>query len=116
AGQDGVPGFYVPLERVLEPLERVDIAVSSLQMGRYVLARAEAETLLRKRRGRPLFLVDIAVPRSLDPEVNDVENVFLYNIDDLEGLVAKNLKAREKEAHAAERLVEAEVAEFVRSV
>ena len=70
--------------------------------------------LIRLRRNRPLFLIDIAVPRDIDPAVNEIDNVYLYDIDDLEGVVAAHRLAREREAEQAELLIDREVASFLR--
>jgi glutamyl-tRNA reductase len=67
---------------------------------------------LQARRGRPLFLIDIAVPRNVDPAVNDLENAFCYDIDDLRSVVESNLKERQREAVRAQALLEGEVAKF----
>jgi glutamyl-tRNA reductase len=88
--------------------------VSSTAAPHYLLHRADVEELMRLRRNRPLFLIDIAVPRDIDPEVNDIDNVYLYDIDDLEGVVASHREARQHEAAQAELLVEREVASFQR--
>ena len=60
---------------------------------------------MSKRRNRPMFLIDIAVPRNIAPDVNEVDNVFLYDIDDLQGVVNANLREREKEARHAEGII-----------
>jgi glutamyl-tRNA reductase len=67
---------------------------------------------MKKRKHRYMFLIDIAVPRDIDPDVSKVENAFLYNIDDLQAVVDSNLKERQREATIAERIVEAEAAKF----
>jgi glutamyl-tRNA reductase len=111
-----VKGFPVALDQAVEIMARVDIVVSAIEAADYLLDRHQAEALLRRRRGRPLFLIDISVPRSLDPGAHEVEGVFLYDIDDLEGVVAGNQKARHAEASVAERLVDGEVSSFLRAL
>ena len=64
------------------------------------------------RKGRPIFMVDIAVPRDLDPTIGELENVFLYDIDDLEGIVQANLEERKMAAEKIELMIEAEIVEF----
>ena len=64
------------------------------------------------RKGRPIFMVDIAVPRDLDPAIGELENVFLYDIDDLEGIVQANLEERKKAAEKIDLMIEAEIVEF----
>ncbi len=70
------------------------------------------EEVLRRRKHRPMFLIDIAVPRDIDPKVNDLDNVYLYDVDDLQGVVQANLKERQKEAHRAEAIVGEEIGQF----
>jgi glutamyl-tRNA reductase len=79
-----------------------------------VIDRGLLKRVMKARRGAPIFLVDIAVPRDVEPEVAKLEGVFLYNIDDLQGIVHDNLRGRAAEAERAGVLVDAEVAEFVR--
>jgi glutamyl-tRNA reductase len=68
---------------------------------------------LRDRKQKPIFFIDIAVPRDIDPSVNDIENAYLYNMDDLQQVVNQNIQDRELEARKAEAIVEEEVAKFV---
>jgi glutamyl-tRNA reductase len=79
-----------------------------------VIDRELLKRVMKARRGAPMFLVDIAVPRDVDPEVTRLEGVFLYNIDDLQGIVHDNLRSRSVEAERAGVLVGEEVAEFVK--
>jgi glutamyl-tRNA reductase len=67
---------------------------------------------MARRKHRPMFFIDIAVPRDIEPSVNDVDNAYLYNVDDLQSVVDTNVKERRKEAEKAERLVDAEVGTF----
>ncbi|MBU0988599.1 MAG: glutamyl-tRNA reductase, partial [Proteobacteria bacterium] len=78
----------------------------------YVITHSQVKKSLRKRRNRPLFFIDIAVPRDVQPEVNDLNNVYLYNIDDLKGVIEFNMAQRKEEAVKAERIVEEEVTKF----
>lgn len=89
-----------------------DVVISSTGAPHYVLSKADLTEILHLRRNRPIFLIDIAVPRDIDPSVNDLDNVYLYDIDDLEGVVQANLRERQKEAERAEAIVEKEVAHF----
>lgn len=104
----------VRFDQIRDQLRQADIVISSTAAPHYLLCRADVEELIRLRRNRPLFLIDIAVPRDIDPEVNQIDNVYLYDIDDLEGVVASHRKARELEAAQAELLIEREVASFQR--
>jgi glutamyl-tRNA reductase len=102
----------LPLERVEEELERADVVVASTSSPEPVIRRAHVERAMRARRGRPLFLIDLAVPRDLDPAINELDGCYLYDIDDLEAVVAESLGSRRREAAAAEAIVAAEAEEF----
>ena len=84
----------LPLERIREELERADVVVSSTSAPGFVVRREDVEAALPARRGRRLFLIDLAVPRDLDPSVHELEDCFLYDIDDLERVVAQSLAGR----------------------
>jgi glutamyl-tRNA reductase len=106
-------GRPIPYEDLFERMRDADIVISSTAATDYVVRRAEIEAVMRKRRGgRPLFLIDIAVPRDIDPAVNDVSNVFLYDIDDLNGVVESNLEERTREARRAEVIIDEEITGF----
>jgi glutamyl-tRNA reductase len=107
-------GRAVRFDQIRDELRQADIVVSSTAAPHYLLHRADVEELIRLRRNRPLFLIDIAVPRDIDPEVNQIDNVYLYDIDDLVGVVASHRQDREREAAQAELLIEREVASFQR--
>ena len=89
-----------------------DILISSTGAGDYLLRRDQLKAAMRRRKQRPLFLIDIAVPRDLDPAINDLDNVYLYNIDDLQEVVEQGRQARRQEAARAERLVASETVKF----
>lgn len=93
-------------------LEQADVVISSTGAPNLVLTRDHLTRAMSVRRGRPIFLFDIAVPRDIDPECGRLENVFLYDIDDLEAAVAANLRERKREARRVERIIEEEVARF----
>jgi glutamyl-tRNA reductase len=107
-------GRAVRFDQIRDDLRQADIVVSSTAAPHYLLHRSDVEELIRLRKNRPLFIIDIAVPRDIDPAVNEIDNIFLYDIDDLEGVVASHRQARQKEAAQAELLVEREVASFQR--
>ena len=104
-----VGGEAVPFERLEEELAGADIVISSTSAPHYVITRELVERALHRRRGRPIFFIDIAVPRDLDPDINRVGNAYLYDIDDLQRVVADNSHEREKEAERAERIVQEEL-------
>jgi glutamyl-tRNA reductase len=105
-------GTSVPLEEVTEELSRADIIISSTGSPVPILTADEVKRRMRSRRNRPLFFIDIAVPRDIDPEVNRIDNVYLYNIDDLQGIVDLNRADRLREAGRAEHIITAEALKF----
>ena len=106
-------GRAVPFERLREELRRAEIVISGTGAPGIVIGREDVEAALPARGGRPLFLIDIAVPRDVDPLVRKLSGVFLYDLDDLKAVADANLRERRKEASAAEALVEQEVLEFL---
>jgi glutamyl-tRNA reductase len=97
-------------------LVEADIVISSTSCPHVILSREEAEIIMRERPDRPLCLVDIAVPRDIDPAVRQVKGVFLYNIDDLEKVVKRNAGEREAAAEDAQRIVAVEAQGFRRKL
>ena len=91
----------------------IDIVIASSAAPHFILDEAQMRNIRAKRKGRPIFLIDIAVPRNIEPEVNNLENVFLYDIDDLGKVVEQNRKGREAEAEAAEIIIAEEVDKLV---
>jgi glutamyl-tRNA reductase len=105
-------GFPVSYEEIGAQLLEVDIVISSTASPVHVITYEQVKGSLRKRRNRPLFFIDIAVPRDVEPAVNDLENVYVYDIDDLKGVIQINVAQRKAEAVKAERIVEEEVIQF----
>ncbi|WP_042345550.1 glutamyl-tRNA reductase [Bacillus massiliigorillae] len=93
-------------------LVEADIVISSTGSKEYVITKDSMSYVNQMRKGRPIFMVDIAVPRDLDPALSEMESVFLYDIDDLEGIVEANLQERKIAAEAILMMVEAEIVEF----
>jgi len=93
-------------------LMEADILISSTGAKDFVITKDMMECVERLRKGKPLFMVDIAVPRDLDPKLTELDNVFLYDIDDLEGIVEANLQERQKAAAKISLMIEAEIVEF----
>ncbi|WP_174613954.1 glutamyl-tRNA reductase [Virgibacillus ihumii] len=93
-------------------LQNADILISSTGSDSVVLDKETIHSIQKKRKGKPLFLVDIAVPRDLDASIGELDNVFLYDIDDLQHIVDENLKAREAAAENIEMMLEAEIVQF----
>jgi glutamyl-tRNA reductase len=102
----GTPVEYI---RFTQMLPEVDILIASSGAPHYILHKDEMHRVIAARRNKPMFLIDIAVPRNIEPEVNDLDNVFLYDIDDLQEVVEANKRERMKEADHAEGLVLEEV-------
>lgn len=102
-------GAPVEWERLHAVLPEVDILIASTASQEYILGKSDFERVMAARKNRPVFVIDIAVPRNIDPAVNEIEGVFLYDIDDLQQVVETNLRERRKEAERAEMMVAAEV-------
>jgi glutamyl-tRNA reductase len=102
-------GTPVEYTRFVSMLPEVDILITSSGAPHYILHKEEMQRVRAARRNKPMFLIDIAVPRNIEPAVNDLENIFLYDIDDLQEVVNANLRERMKEADHAETLVKEEV-------
>jgi glutamyl-tRNA reductase len=105
-------GSTVPWEELVEELRKTDIIISSTGSPEPILNAGQVRKRMRARRNRPLFFIDIAVPRDIDPDVNRMDNVYLYNIDDLQGIVEINRAERIKEAARAEHIISAEALKF----
>jgi glutamyl-tRNA reductase len=108
----GLGGVPVPFDQLEATLARVDIVITSTAAPEPVVTAAQVRAALHARRGRPLFFIDIAVPRNVEPAVNDLEGAFCYDIDDLRAVVESNLKERQREAQRAQVLLEREVDKF----
>ncbi|HWP85996.1 MAG TPA: glutamyl-tRNA reductase, partial [Terriglobia bacterium] len=107
-------GRAVPFEQLLEYAAQCDILICSTSAPEFLIRKADAQRLLAERKNRPMFLIDIAVPRNIDPEVNKLDNVFLYDVDDLQQVVNANRKERLREAQKGEQIVEQETDKFLR--
>ncbi len=105
-------GEGIGLDRAAAVLGEVDVVLSSTGSPGWVLGREEVDGALRDRKGRPLFLIDLAVPRDLDPEIHELDACYLYDIDDLESVVAASLAGRRREAARAEAIVAEEAESF----
>ena len=102
----------VPLDELVSALADADVVVASTSAPSFVVTREVVAESLRARKGRPLLFVDLAVPRDVDPAVNDLDGCFVYDVDDLEAVVVESLAGRRGETELAERIVEAEVEAF----
>ena len=107
-------GEAIPFSELPHVLVRPDIVISSTGSPDCIVKREEVATIMRRRKNSPLFFIDIAVPRDIDPQINTIDNVYLYDIDDLQEVAEANIKNRQHEAHRAEAIVAAEVEKFCR--
>src|SRR5262249_7211608 len=107
-------GSVVGLDGLPEQLARADIVLSSTSSPHAIVGAEELETVMRERAQRPLLLIDIAVPRDIDPACAEIEGVTLYDIDDLQAVIARNLEGRAGEVPRAEAIVEEEIRRFAR--
>ena len=106
-------GTAISLEEMEDALVDADIVISSTGAPGIILKKDQVKRIMRPRHHRLLFFIDIAVPRDIDPGVHDLDNVYLYDIDDLKGIIELNKAERKKEAIKADRIVEAEVIKFM---
>jgi glutamyl-tRNA reductase len=105
-------GEAVSFEEMPEQLAEVDIVISSTGAPNLVITAEHVRAVMRRRRMRPIFFIDIAVPRDIDPAINELGNAYVYDIDDLQHVVEANLSERQREALKAERIVEEEALKF----
>jgi glutamyl-tRNA reductase len=109
-------GEAIGFDKLNEYLPRADIIISSTSAPHFVIRPEHVREAMHRRKGQPMFFVDISVPRNIDPQVNDVENAYLFNIDDLQEVVNRNIEEREKELEKCLAIVEAGVERFVQTV
>jgi glutamyl-tRNA reductase len=109
---ESIGGTPVPWADLLSTLTQADIVITATGAVLPILTRQQVASVVRGRRNRPLFLIDIALPRDVDPAVGDLDSVFLYNIDDLQAVVQENLTRRAAEVARAETIVADEVKRF----
>jgi len=107
-------GRAIQFDDLYAHADQADIIITSTGSPRPVFRREHAQHFLQQRRGRPMFFIDIAVPRDVDPEVNKLDGIFLYDIDDLQSVAGSHLKERGKEAELAEAMILAEVDKYQR--
>lgn len=105
-------GRAVRFEELLKELVHTDIIICSTGAPSYILRKDEMHKAMKERRQRPVFIIDISVPRNIDPEINSLDNVYLYDVDDLQSVVDTNITERKKEAERAEKIIEEEIEAF----
>ena len=109
---DEFGGTIISLEQLDQFLGEADMVICSTGAPTYVLTAEQTRKALERRRNRPTCLIDISVPRNIDPQVGNIPNVFLFDIDDLESVITSNIREREREAERAELIVQSEVMQF----
>ena len=102
----------IPFENIYDAASEADIVISSTGAPHPIFRREHGQAFLHRRRNRPMFFIDIAVPRDVDPAMNKLEGIFVYDIDDLQSVAAAHLAERSREASDAETLIAAEVERF----
>ena len=106
-------GEAIPFDEIGQGLTKADIVISATDSPQYLIHHDQVTKVIKDRKNRPIFFIDIADPRNIEPSVGDIENVYLYNIDDLKKVADENIKDRGKEAQKAEAIVQEEVIKFV---
>ena len=106
-------GFAISLAELPKHLARADIVVSSTASPLPILGKGSVESAIKTRRHKPIFMVDLAVPRDIEPEVEQLRDVYLYTVDDLRNTVEENLRSRQEAAKQAEEIIDIEVVHFL---
>jgi glutamyl-tRNA reductase len=110
---EALGGRAMPFDQWEGEADRVDIVISSTSAPHYILDRGRLAPLMRRRQNRPLLLIDIAVPRNIEPEANFLDNVYLYNIDDLQAIADDYLKQRREEIAHCEAIIREKAASLL---
>jgi glutamyl-tRNA reductase len=105
-------GRALPFDRLESTLAGADIVISSTGARGYIISQEQVRQALRARKGRPMFFIDIAVPRDIDPAINQLSGAYCYDIDDLNGVIDAHRREREREALKAQQIVEEEARRF----
>ena len=106
-------GYGIGLDEIPAHLAEADIVITATGSSKPLIDKAMMATALRGRRHKPVFMVDIAVPRDIDPAVADLEDIYLYTVDDLHEVIKENLKSREQAAQQAEEIIDVQVERFM---
>jgi glutamyl-tRNA reductase len=106
-------GYAISLEEIPNHLAEADIIISSTASPSYILEPSQVRSSLRQRKHRPVFMVDIAVPRDIDPAVANLEDIYLYTVDDLHEIIDENLQSRKAAAKQAEEIVDTQADHFM---
>jgi len=105
-------GQAIPFEELFDHLHKADIILTSTGAPHFVVTPKDLREVIQRRRMKPMFFIDIAVPRDVDPAVNDLDAVYLYDLDDLQQVVSANLENRLQEAEKAEAIIAEEIVQF----
>jgi glutamyl-tRNA reductase len=105
-------GRAIRFEEIAAHLKLVDIIISSTGAPGFIITREDVKAVVRARRNRPLFFIDIAVPRDIDPAINRLDNSYVYDIDDLKGIIEENIEDRQAEAIKGERIIDEAIIRF----
>ncbi len=106
-------GYAIALTEITDHLAEADIVISSTASPLPILGKGAVESALKSRRHQPMFMVDIAVPRDIEPEVDDLDDVYLYTVDDLQEVIQENMKSRQDAAKQAEEIIDTQVVHFM---
>ena len=105
-------GRAVKFENFVHEIANTDIVICSTGASKYVLLKEQMHYVMKERKHKPVFIIDISVPRNIDPEINNIDNVYLYDVDDIQGVVDSNVQGRQKEAEKAEAIITDEIETF----
>jgi len=106
-------GYAITLEEIPRHLAEADIVISSTASNTHILTANEVKQAIKIRKHRPIFIVDIAVPRDIEPAVGDFDDIYLYSVDDLNEVIQDNLRSREQAAKKAEEIIDTQVSHFI---
>lgn len=107
-------GKVVLFDNFTQELRYTDIVICSTGAPHYILMKDEVHKIMKERKQKPMFIIDISVPRNIDPAINDLDNVYLYDVDNLQGIIDTNIQERAKEAEKAEQIVDEEIGSFLK--
>lgn len=105
-------GKAIEFNEIINILPEIDIVMSSTSAPHLIIKKKDVQTLMPRRKHKPIFFIDIAIPRDIDPEIGKIDGIYLYNIDDLQTVVSSNIKQREKEIKKCSLIIEKETKEF----
>jgi glutamyl-tRNA reductase len=106
-------GYAISLSEIPEHLHEADMVISSTASQLPILGKGAVESALKKRKHRPMFMVDIAVPRDIESQVGDLDDVYLYTVDDLQEIIQEGLRSRQEAAQQAEEIIDTQVTHFM---